>query len=127
MTTDYIAQTEWEKATKDFGSASVDSMKVSVRNIYKKLDKAGAKLADDGSTQAPATPALATPASGKKRKSKSEITADGDDADATVETPKPKKKGGRPKKVFTPKATDADSMEEDDGEAVKKEANDESA
>lgn len=100
-------------------------MKVSLRNMYKKIEKAGGKLADDGTaTQTPTTPNPATPASGKKRKSKGELTADGDDDDATIETPKPKKKGGRPKKNATPKSTADEVMEDGDGEAVKKENDD---
>ncbi|KAF7186220.1 hypothetical protein HII31_12462 [Pseudocercospora fuligena] len=36
-TTDGV--TDWAAATKDFGAASVDSMKVSMRNAIKKLEK----------------------------------------------------------------------------------------
>ncbi|PPJ59378.1 hypothetical protein CBER1_06924 [Cercospora berteroae] len=43
----------WEKATAEFGAASVDSMRVSVRNIHKKLDKAGAKTDGNDLTAGP--------------------------------------------------------------------------
>lgn len=79
-------QIDWVKATGDYGAASIDSMKVSYRNIIKKLEKACA-AGDDEPTAV--TPARSS--GGKKRKA----TA-GDD-----ETPKPKR-GRKPKKADTP-------------------------
>nr|OQO25187.1 hypothetical protein B0A51_06049 [Rachicladosporium sp. CCFEE 5018] len=38
----------WEKATKDFGCASVDSMKVMARTALKKIETAGGKIDDNG-------------------------------------------------------------------------------
>lgn len=106
-------QTDWEKATKDHGSASVASMKVSMNNMYKKIEKAGGKLPEDGNgsgsggvgSQAPATPAS------KKRKSKAEIMVDGEDGEV-VETPKAKR--GRPRKNATPKIVKGEFKEGDD-------------
>lgn len=63
-------------------------MKVSLRNTFKKLEKAGAKLEDDGSV-VPSTPAK-TPKSAK-RKAASEIEEDGAE--------QPKKKGRPSKKA----------------------------
>jgi hypothetical protein len=109
-------QINWDKATSDYGSASADSMKVSLRATYKKIEKAGGKLADDGTaTQAPATPKPATPATGsKKRKSKADLAsaaaAGDDDEEVAVETPKPKR--GRP----TKKEKSAAKVEEDEVE-----------
>lgn len=69
---------DWEKATREYGSASVESMKVSTRNVLRKIEKAGGKEGGDGT---------ASPAKGaaKKRKAAAE---DGDDAEV-----KPKTKG----------------------------------
>lgn len=47
-------QIDWDKATLEFGSKSVASMKVSHANALKKIADAGGK---DNGTAAPATPA----------------------------------------------------------------------
>ncbi|EGP84840.1 unnamed protein product [Zymoseptoria tritici ST99CH_1E4] len=99
--------TNWEKATTDFKSASVDSMKVSWRNTLKKIEKAGGKLDGGDTSTTPATPK----SSAKKRKVKEEDSAnDGEDVAPT--TPAPKKQG-RGKKAA------ASTIEKsDDGEYV---------
>lgn len=66
-------------------------MKVSLRNTFKKLDKAGAKIEDDGSA-VPATPAK-TPKGGKRKAAAA--VAEGEDGAAEE---KPKKKGRVSKK-----------------------------
>jgi hypothetical protein len=103
----------WEKATADYGSASVDSMKVSVRNVFKKIEKAGGKLDADGAV-APATPATTGKSASKKRKTadKSATAAEADDEDEP-ETPAPKKGRGRAKKT---KAADKTKIKGEDGE-----------
>ncbi|KAK3717216.1 hypothetical protein LTR37_005925 [Vermiconidia calcicola] len=91
----------WEKAAKDFGCASVDSMKVMTRTAMKKIEKAGGK---EDIEAAPAT------GGGKKRKA----ADDGDDAEA-----KPKKKGGRKPKKAAAELADVDAA--DGGDGVKEE------
>lgn len=73
-------------------------MKVSLANMYKKIEKAGGKLAEDGNATQIASAAPATPAS-KKRKAKGEVLGE------EGETPKAKK-GGRPKKVVKSEVVD---------------------
>lgn len=88
--------------------------------MLKKLDAAGAKVSDDGSTPAaPATPASAKSAAGKKRKSKGEISVGGDAEEDTIATPKAKR--GRPRKATTPKPAAEDTSEPAEEEVVKKE------
>ncbi|KAK3716866.1 hypothetical protein LTR37_006216 [Vermiconidia calcicola] len=94
-------QINWEKAAKDFGCASVDSMKVMTRTAMKKIEKAGGK---EGVEAAPAT------GGGKKRKA----ADDGNDAEA-----KPKKKGGRNPKKAAAELADVDAA--DGGDGVKEE------
>lgn len=85
---------DWEKATADFGSASVESMRVSLRNTFKKIEKAGGKIGPGGT--ATATPS--TPSSGKKRKAQAEKVVDEDDnAGTSSATLKPKAKRARKK------------------------------
>ncbi|CZT21423.1 uncharacterized protein RCC_07286 [Ramularia collo-cygni] len=113
------ASVDWAKATKDYGSASVESFKKTTANMLKKLDTAGAKVSGDGNaTVASATPAPVTPASGKKRKAKSEVAADGDVEGGAAATPKAKR--GRPKKAATPKPVEEDAMDEDNEDAAEK-------
>ncbi|OQO04613.1 hypothetical protein B0A48_09535 [Cryoendolithus antarcticus] len=74
----------WEKATKDFGCASVDSMKVMARTALKKIETAGGKLDDAGTAVAGAgTPAKVK--RGRKSKAKDDVDGAGDDDE---ETPK---------------------------------------
>ena len=82
-------QINWEKATRDFGAASVESMRVMTRTALKKIEKAG------GKEGVAATPAKAG-GSGKKRKGAAE---DGDDAEPT---PTKKKPGRKAKKEVSP-------------------------
>ena len=89
-------QINWEKATRDFGAASVESMRVMTRSALKKIADAGGK---EGVTGDPKKVAAA----GNKRKGKAD-TDGGDDDEAA--TPKKKGKGGRkPKKDASPKAS----------------------
>ncbi|KAI5254853.1 hypothetical protein E4T42_02175 [Aureobasidium subglaciale] len=87
----------WDKATQAFGAASVESMKVSYRNLLKKIEKAGGKT---GVTAPSANSDSAAPSAPK-----------------TPKTPKtPKGKGGRPPKR---KAEAAESDDDEDSDAPK--------
>ena len=89
-------QINWEKATRDFGAASVESMRVMTRSALKKIADAGGKEGVAGDPKKVA-------AAGTKRKGKAD--ADGGD-DEEAATPKKKGKGGRkPKKDASPKAS----------------------
>ncbi|KAF2719575.1 hypothetical protein K431DRAFT_286543 [Polychaeton citri CBS 116435] len=77
--------TDWGKATAEYGSASVESMKKVMSNIQKKVEKGIGN--EEGNI-----PAAATPTS-KKRKAK----APADGSEDTGQTPVPKKRG-RPSK-----------------------------
>jgi len=82
-------QVDWDKATQAYGAASVESMRVSYRNLLRKIEKAGGKTD------------VTAPHAG----------ADGS-ASSTPKTPKtPKGKGGRPPKR---KAHDTGSDEDED-------------
>lgn len=88
--TDLTLQVDWDKATQAYGAASVESMRVSYRNLLKKIEKAGGKT----DVTAPHT------------------GADGSASASTPKTPKtPKGKGGRPPKR---KAHDTGSDEDED-------------
>lgn len=80
------AQVNWEKAAKDFGSASIESMKVMTRYAIKKTEGGGGKA---GGSAKPSK------AGGKKRKGAEE----GDNAET-----KPKKQRGKKAKGEAPKA-----------------------
>ncbi|KAI5365434.1 hypothetical protein Slin15195_G049710 [Septoria linicola] len=95
------ANINWEKAAADYGSASVDSMKVSLRNSFKKLEKAGAKIEDDGYV-VPYTPAK-TP-KGAKRKAATE----------GEEGAEPKKKGRPSKKAKAAAVKEEEDLKESD-------------
>lgn len=82
------ASVNWQKATNDFGSASIESFKVCVRNSLKKVEKA---MAGGDGAAATTPPSSAKGKGGRKRKAADE-DAGGDD---TEETPKPKAKRGR--------------------------------
>lgn len=77
------ANTNWEAAKTQIGSASIESLKKGLSNTLKKLDKI-----DDGSSGAAATPMKKTPSKktpakktpSKKRKSTTDTVADDDDA-----------------------------------------------
>jgi hypothetical protein len=84
----------WEKATSDFGSASVESMRKCLSNTLKKIEHAGGKIgvsASDGAVNK--TPGSSS--TGKKRKTAAEADPDGKSDSGT---PTPKAKRGRPKK-----------------------------
>ncbi|KXT03472.1 hypothetical protein AC578_1560 [Pseudocercospora eumusae] len=61
--------TDWAAATNDFGAASAVSMKQSLRNITKKLDKSAVGHAPESENSAPEKPTK-----GKKRKVECEET-----------------------------------------------------
>ncbi|CAK1365875.1 hypothetical protein CB0940_09665 [Cercospora beticola] len=86
----------WEKATTEFGAASVDSMRVSVRNIHKKLDKAGAKTDGNDLT--------AGPSKTTKRKS-------GETEEAEVKAKKPR--ATKKKVTATKKTEETEEAEEE--------------
>lgn len=89
------ASVNWQKATDDFGSASVDSFKVCVRNSLKKVEKA---MAAGGVVAGSATPSSSKGKGGRKRKVADEEVG-GDDAE---NTPKPlAKRGKKGKKAAT--------------------------
>lgn len=80
----------WEKATKDFGSASIESMKVMTRATLKKIEKA---------SSGGGSPAKA--AGGKKRKAAAD---DSDDAEAKPQKSRGKKAPSEKTKSETPVA-----------------------
>ncbi|KAI5276080.1 hypothetical protein E4T47_00993 [Aureobasidium subglaciale] len=97
LSSDENNDVNWDKATQAFGAASVESMKVSYRNLLKKIEKAGGKT---GVAAPSANSDSATPSAPK-----------------TPRTPKtPKGKGGRPPKR---KAEAAGSDDDEDGDAPK--------
>jgi hypothetical protein len=78
-------------------------MKVSVRNVYKKIEKAGGKIGADGTAAARATP---TTASKKRKTPQKKVDTPNDADDDEPETPAPKKRGpGRPKRATPAKKT----------------------
>ncbi|EME82446.1 uncharacterized protein MYCFIDRAFT_197566 [Pseudocercospora fijiensis CIRAD86] len=74
---------DWATATSDFGAASAESMKVSLRNTMKKLDKSAVGEAPESED-----PPAETATKGKKRKA----------APAEGEETKGKKRGRKAKK-----------------------------
>ncbi|KAK1074321.1 hypothetical protein LTR74_001245 [Friedmanniomyces endolithicus] len=94
---------DWEKATAALGSASVQSMKVSLNTLLKKLGS--------GKEGADPSPAKGKAKGGKKRKAP-EGGAE-DDAE-----PAPKKRGGgRKKKAVSETPVEDDAQEEEAGKA----------
>ena len=85
-------QVDWQKATTDFGSASVESMKVMTRYAIKKMEKATGKEGEEPK---------AARGGASKRKGK----GDGNDAE-----PKPKKSRGKKAKGEIPKAEGKHSL-----------------
>ncbi|KAK0265181.1 hypothetical protein B0A54_12558 [Friedmanniomyces endolithicus] len=98
---------DWERATAAFGSASVQSMKVSLNNLLKKV----------GSVKEGADPSPATgkPKGGKKRKA----SKGGDEDDAE---PAPKKRGGGRKKKAASEAPVEDDAQKEEAGKVEPEA-----
>ncbi|THZ28670.1 hypothetical protein D6C91_01820 [Aureobasidium pullulans] len=68
---DHAANVDWDKATQAFGAASIESMRVSYRNLLKKIEKAGGKTG---------------------------VTAPSTTGDSSAPPKTPKGKGGRPRK-----------------------------
>ena len=83
-----ISQTDWAAAAAAFGSASVDSMKVSTRTILKKLEAKGVTIGGDAGTTAGAGAGK-----GKKREAAAEADPE-DDEEGGVTAGKGKKRKG---------------------------------
>lgn len=128
-------QIDWAKATKDFGSASVESFKKTTQNMLKKIEKAGGKIEDGEATGTGTTSPVkpAAKAAPKKRKAKG-------DAEDGEEKPKKKGRAAKGKKADSPDEGESVSEleykklfltrsadEEKTEEAVKEEAADEEA
>lgn len=87
---DFILQVDWEKATQAFGAASVESMKVSTRNLLKKIEKAGGKVGvtassttvDKSAPSTPKTPKTPKGKVGRPRKRKAETPGSDEDDEA---------------------------------------------
>lgn len=89
-----LLQVDWDKASSEYGAASVESYKKGMQNTTKKIKKAMESGVEPEA--ADATPAKKGGAAGKKRKEKTaEAEADGEDG----ESPTKKKKGGRKTKA----------------------------
>jgi hypothetical protein len=90
LSTDSTSQVDWDKATQAYGAASVESMRVSYRNILKKIDKAGGKTdvtaafagADGAAPSTPKTPKIPKGKGGRPPKRKAENTGSDEDDDA---------------------------------------------
>jgi hypothetical protein len=94
----FMNSVDWDKATADFGAASVESMKKCVQNALKKVEKAGGKEgvpAVDGAIKTPSTSGKGT-----KRKAGAETSGGGHGAE-DMGTPTPKAKRGRKKQEST--------------------------
>jgi hypothetical protein len=135
------SQVDWDKATQAYGAASVDSMRVSYRNLLKKIEKAGGKTSvtapftgADGS--APSTPKTPKTPKGKgsrppKRKAQDAGSDEDEDAPNTLRKKAAKNMAkaqdededeSAPKSVrkkATKSITRADDEDEDDGETIK--------
>jgi hypothetical protein len=128
LVTDSTSQVDWDKATQAYGAASVDSMRVSYRNILKKIEKAGGKTdvtaaftgADSAAPSTPKTPKTPKGKGGRPPKRKAENAGSDEDEDAPkslrkkaaknivkaqdededdAETTETPKKAGRPRKT----------------------------
>jgi hypothetical protein len=104
-----LRQVDWDKASSEYGAASVESYKKGMQNTTKKIKKA----MESGE---PAEATEATPAkkggAGKKRKEKTaEAEADGE----AEESPTKKKKGGRKTKAQKEAEAAAAAEEAEDG------------
>ncbi|EME43392.1 hypothetical protein DOTSEDRAFT_25343 [Dothistroma septosporum NZE10] len=87
-------QVDWARATKDFGSASVESFKKTTQNMLKKIEKAGGKIDGGAETSGSTSPVKpVAKAVAKKRKAKV------DDEGAEGEKPKKKGRPARGKKI----------------------------
>jgi hypothetical protein len=90
----FMNNVDWNKATADYGAASVESMKKGITNAHKKVEKSGGKdgvPAADGATNTPSTSGK-----GNKRKAGAEKDGGGHSAE-DIGTPTPKPKRGRKK------------------------------
>ncbi|KAI4757805.1 hypothetical protein E4T52_10151 [Aureobasidium sp. EXF-3400] len=133
-------QVDWDKATQAYGAASVNSMKVSYRNILTKIEKAGGKTdvtapfagADGSAPSTPKTPKT-TKGKGRPPKRKAEDTGSDEDEDAPKSLRKKAAKNlikaedddedeVAPKSIrkkFTKSIVRADDEDEDDDETHK--------
>ena len=109
-------QVDWEKASSEYGAASVESYKKGMQNTTKKIKKAMESGVEPEA--ADATPAKKG-GGGKKRKEKTaEAEADGE----AEESPTKKKKGGRKTKAQKEaEAAAAAAAEEEPEDGVKAE------
>jgi hypothetical protein len=142
---DSISQVDWDKATQAYGAASVESMKVSYRNILKKIEKAGGKTdvtaaftgADNATPSTPKTPKTPKGKGGRPPKRKAENTGSDEDDDAPkslrkkaaknivkaqdededdAETTETPKKAGRPRKTPVKSSTKTATSKTADGD-----------
>lgn len=95
LTWGHRSQVNWKKAADDYGSASVESFKIMIRQGLKKIKDAAAKGNTGNSGVTP------SPAGGKnKRKAKgAAVASDADDDEETAATPAKKKRGKPAKKA----------------------------
>jgi hypothetical protein len=94
----FMNSVDWDKATADFGAASVESMRKGITNALKKVEKAGGKEgvpAVDGAIKTPSTSGKGT-----KRKAGADTNGGGNGAE-DMGTPTPKAKRGRRKQEST--------------------------
>lgn len=106
-------QVDWDKATREYGAASVDSYKKGMQNTTKKIKKAMESGVEPEA--ADATPAKKG-GGGKKRKEKTaEAEADGE----AEESPTKKKKGGRKTKAQKEAEAAAAAEEAEDGSTLR--------
>lgn len=113
--TNMLRQVDWDKASTEYGAASVESYKKGMQNTTKKIKKAMESGVEPEA--ADATPAKKG-AGGKKRKEKAaDAEADGE----AEESPTKKKKGGRKTKAQKEAEAAAAAAEEEAEDGVKAE------
>ncbi|GAB7323086.1 hypothetical protein MBLNU13_g05597t1 [Cladosporium sp. NU13] len=104
---------DWDKATREYGAASVDSYKKGMQNTTKKIKKAMESGVEPEA--ADATPAKKG-GGGKKRKKTAEAEADGEAEESPM-----KKKGGRKTKAQKEAEVAAAAAAEEAEDSVKAE------
>lgn len=105
-----LRQVDWDKASNEYGAASVESYKKGMQNTTKKIKKAMESGVEPEATEA--TPAKKG-GGGKKRKEKTaEAEADGEAEESPT---KKKKKGGRKTKAQKEAEAAAAAAEAEDG------------
>ncbi|KAF1346807.1 hypothetical protein BDV97DRAFT_227095 [Delphinella strobiligena] len=98
-------QTDWNRGTKAFGSASIDSMKKSLSNSLKKIivteeDEADAATTGHDTPKAPVSKV-------RRRKRKADVATPGEDGD--MPNPTPKKRGRSAKSKVKVEETGAEN------------------